>query len=521
MEIGHERLGDGRRLCVTGEPLAQLPVVEVPEPLVEATERLEQIGPRDEVRGRGGNGVAAVKQPAEAGRRGRVDDGHDATGRVHVQRRGVCEGSSRVPCGLELAAKLAAMPVVVVVEERRPGGSRDSEAAVARHRGTLATARPKHAKPRVVLRGQVLARPPVVDDDDLDVDALLPGGGGDRAADEARTIGRRDDDGHLGRRRACDTGAGVKRRLFSLVPSPVARALARVVLLARRAGGAQTGLVLVYHRIGAVAGSPARELNPPVAVGDFRAQLEWLRRHYRVVPAREIRCAAAARRRWQRYPVALTFDDDSPAHTQWGLPALRAAGLPATFFLSGAALDQPVATWWDRLQVAVDENLPVGALLPGDDIFAMGDAMKRRSPSERATVDRALTRLGAEPEPVRMTEDQVRQLAREHDVGFHTLRHDFLPALSDVELEEALTAGRERLESVCGRVFDQIAYPHGEAGPREARAARAAGFRMGFTTVAAPCHRASDPLLIGRAELGHERLGVFALRVERTLARRG
>jgi peptidoglycan/xylan/chitin deacetylase (PgdA/CDA1 family) len=314
----------------------------------------------------------------------------------------------------------------------------------------------------------------------------------------------------------------VRRRLVFLLPSPVVRLLALAVLLARRASGAQAGLVLVYHRIGPVAGSPERELVAPVAAADFRGQLDWLRRRYRIVPARDIRTAAAARRRWQRYPVALTFDDDSPAHAQWTLPALRAACLPpSTFFLSGASLDRPIALWWDRLQVAVDAGLPVGRLLPGEDIHAMGEAMKRRSARERAAVEAALAALGADPKPFRVTEHELREIARDQEIGFHTLGHDYLPALSDEDLHPALTVGRDRLEAVCGRTIDLLAYPHGAAGAREAQAARAAGFRMGFTTVAAACGPRTDPLLVGRAEPGHAPIGRFALGVERALGRRG
>jgi peptidoglycan/xylan/chitin deacetylase (PgdA/CDA1 family) len=296
--------------------------------------------------------------------------------------------------------------------------------------------------------------------------------------------------------------------------------LALAALFARRASGAHVGLVLVYHRLAPEGGSPQRKLVAPVAVTAFRAQLDWLGRFYRVVPARQILAAAGERRRWQRYPIAITFDDDWPSHGRWALPALRSAGLPsATFFLSGASVDSPVVWWWDRLQAAVDAGLPVGRLLAGEDIHAMSDAMKQRSAAERAAVEEALAELGADPEPVAVTPKEVEAIARDHEIGFHTLCHDLLPALCDEDLEEALTAGRDRLESLCGRAIDLVAYPHGAAGPREAAAARAAGFSMGFTTVAAVCGPSTDPLLIGRAEPGHGPLGLFALKIERALAR--
>ena len=55
--------------------------------------------------------------------------------------------------------------------------------------------------------------------------------------------------------------------------------------------------------------------------------------------------------------MAITFDDDLPEHVRDALPALRAADLPATFFLNGASLHSPHAFWWEELQQAVDGKL--------------------------------------------------------------------------------------------------------------------------------------------------------------------
>jgi peptidoglycan/xylan/chitin deacetylase (PgdA/CDA1 family) len=312
------------------------------------------------------------------------------------------------------------------------------------------------------------------------------------------------------------------RRLVSILPSRVAQAIAVMLLLARRVRSDRAGLVLLYHRIDAVAGCPERELNPAVAASAFAAELIWLRRFYRVLPAREILGAARSRRRWQRYPVAVTLDDDSPTHVRSALPVLRSAGLPsATFFLSGATLDRPAVAWWDRLQEAWDAGLPVGRVLPGEDIHAMGRAMLQLPRAEREAAEAALAEMGADPPPRGLTASDVREIAADQEIGFHTLAHDALTTLPEPELVAALRLGRDRLQAESGQSIDLLAYPHGAAGEREAEAAQVAGFRMGFTTVAASCRPCTDPLRVGRAEAGPVALGRFAIAVERALGRPG
>ena len=89
--------------------------------------------------------------------------------------------------------------------------------------------------------------------------------------------------------------------------------------------------------------------------------------------AADILGAIRSRRRGERFPVAITFDDDLPEHVHEALPALRAAGVKATFFLNGASLDAPHAFWWEDLQRAVDGRLI--AELPHIDA---SDAIARR-----------------------------------------------------------------------------------------------------------------------------------------------
>jgi peptidoglycan/xylan/chitin deacetylase (PgdA/CDA1 family) len=277
--------------------------------------------------------------------------------------------------------------------------------------------------------------------------------------------------------------------------------------------------VLLVHRVGDRDGDPRRELVPAVSVAKFRRQLRWTKRFFRPVAAAEILPATRSRRRWQRIPVAITFDDEWPTHTTLALPALRAEGLRATFFLTGAQLDGPAPFWWELLQEAADQGKPTSGILAGNDIFEQAAIATAALPPERDAFALALSALAPVAGASRMSADDIRRLAAEQDIGFHTLRHHPLDRLTPAELKAALVEGREPLERLVGRPLKLLAYPHGAAGEREARAAEEAGFTFAFTTRWKPCDPATQPLLIGRVEPGPVSLSRFLQILAGTLRR--
>lgn len=301
--------------------------------------------------------------------------------------------------------------------------------------------------------------------------------------------------------------------------------LACAAALLLRLSGRRVGLVLVYHAVDERGGDPAREIVPPHAAAVLERQLRHLRRWYRVVDAGEIQAAAAARRRGGRFPVALTFDDDLRSHAGVSLPILRRLGLHATFFLSGASLSRPFAFWWERLQRAVDvSDARLAATFPHDreaPVVRLAERVKGLRPAERDALADAL-----EPEPGPwadtrgMPEEEVRRLVGAGmAIGFHTRRHDPLDGLDDERLVAALRDGLDELADAAGVRVDRIAYPHGAAGPREAEAARAAGFALGFCLGGGPVSPGADPLLLPRVVPTHGDARAFALQLLRRLRR--
>lgn len=310
----------------------------------------------------------------------------------------------------------------------------------------------------------------------------------------------------------------------------------RAILLCRRArlSRGRAGVVLVYHRVGGErSGDATREILPALSSRSFTRQLRHLRRNYRLVRASELLEAVYRRRRGERFPACITFDDDLARHVTEAVPLLQRQGLTATFFLGGVSLESAHSFWWQDLQAVVDHRL----LGPGDvphveegelqpalarepkAIFRVAATIEGLPPAQREETAGALrVAAGDDWREEGLSADGIGQLvAGGCDVGFHTVRHDALPTLDDDALGRALRDGRETLETATGRRVALISYPHGKADERVAQAARSAGFELGFTTGRSAVTAGTDPLLVPRIPPALAP-GKTALRIARAVA---
>jgi peptidoglycan/xylan/chitin deacetylase (PgdA/CDA1 family) len=297
--------------------------------------------------------------------------------------------------------------------------------------------------------------------------------------------------------------------------------IARLLVSAARFSGRGAGIALVYHRVGDPAGDPRRELVPAMGTKLFAAQVRHLAAGYRLVAASELLAATRGRRRGEPFHVAITFDDDLSSHVDTAAPILSSAGAPATFFVCGASLHGPHRFWWERLQAALDDDLDLSAVgLEPAMVHQVGLRIQSMAPRARDEVDARLAELvGPDPQESGLRAEALRRLAASgFEVGFHTRRHDALPALGDAELAEAMRVGRAKLEDLVGPLRT-ISYPHGLADARVANAARAAGFEAGFTGLSAAVASESEPLLLPRVSPSYMSVGELAFDVAWTLCR--
>ena len=311
------------------------------------------------------------------------------------------------------------------------------------------------------------------------------------------------------------------RAAIRLLGAPVASVVVTTLRLSRR----RVGFVLLYHSTAATCRDPRLEISPSHPPRVYARQLLHVKRWYRVVEAADLLDAVARRRRGDRFPVAITFDDDLPEHAELAAPVLQRLGLPATFFLSGAALDRPFSFWWERLQRALDLDVrrafatvdarAGGRLSAEATVPELVQLVEDLEPAERVELARELASfVGPDPEDAGLRAAGARELVRAGmTIGFHTLRHDPLDSLDDRALDAALRHGRDRLDELAGRPIETIAYPHGRTDERVARAASGAGFTTGFAAAGLPVRPGDDPLLVPRITPSYRSAGHLAVQL--------
>jgi peptidoglycan/xylan/chitin deacetylase (PgdA/CDA1 family) len=254
-------------------------------------------------------------------------------------------------------------------------------------------------------------------------------------------------------------------------------------------------LVLVYHR---VTPRPRSVLDvvPSVSPSTLRAHLDALQEFAAIVPISTLLSSPDH----DRLRIAITFDDDDVAHVEHALPVLRAAGVPATFFLSGRALNHLPDYWWSHLERALAAH---GVDAVATALGVSGGVSEMAAACEDPRVAQRLSAMDAGPPSRQLGAADIADLVSGGmTIGFHTLHHHVLPTLPDEVLKTALTSGRDVLEAVAGRPVDAIAYPYGRASVRVARAAADSGYRAGFVTSGRAMSRTVDPFRIPRWEPG-------------------
>lgn len=289
--------------------------------------------------------------------------------------------------------------------------------------------------------------------------------------------------------------------------------LTRLLLHAQR----RRPLLLRYHRVYPDGTQPFYELGIPRSI--FEAQLDFLKRHFRVVSLEEI-CTSlkSPGGALPERAVAITFDDGYADNYTEAFPALRARGLPATLFVCPGQIEQGGPFWWDRLARAVFtqrlEAITVD-LGRGAETFPLNGMPSRRAfleharealkavstTSARQTIERIEATAGTGPddpavEASLLSWEQIRKMQGEGiEVGAHTLDHPILSQLLPREAEWQITESRRRLEDRLGQPVRWFSYPNGkavDAGPEIRRMVREAGYEAAVSTIEGRVSRESS-----------------------------
>lgn len=292
--------------------------------------------------------------------------------------------------------------------------------------------------------------------------------------------------------------------------------------------------ILIYHRV-LPAPDPLRRGDPDIAT--FRWHTDLLHRYFNVLPLRE----AASRLKEGSLPpraACITFDDGYADNYTLALPILKAAGLPATFFIATAYLNG--GCMFNDVLIEVVRRVPAGSC----DLSSLGLGIRQlRTNTDRLTLvsdligrfkyQSSATRLpGAErlaadmgvalPTELMMTTAQLRALhAAGMEIGGHTHTHPILAQQTQADAEAEIRTGKHQLETLLEAPISVFAYPNGrpikDYAAEHVDMVSRAGFEVAVSTRPAAADRRSGLHELPRFTPWDRTPSRFALRLLRSL----
>ncbi|MDT7603721.1 MAG: hypothetical protein QOF61_1718 [Acidobacteriota bacterium] len=234
-------------------------------------------------------------------------------------------------------------------------------------------------------------------------------------------------------------------------------------------------IILCYH---GVTERTERGSNDPHGIhvprARFEAQLDYLRRRYRVIPFRDYLAARRDGLKLPHYSVVLTFDDGFRNFLTVAAPRLVERAMPASVF------------------IITNNTAEGGDTKPG----------RRWSPADDWTY---------------LSWAELATLAREQDIeiGSHTCSHTRLPTLSPQETEREMRDSYDAVRAHVGHKVPALSYPKGEYSAVLSRLARTIGYACAVTVDGGANDPArTDPFALGRTLIGDEDdRAAFAVRV--------
>ncbi len=297
-------------------------------------------------------------------------------------------------------------------------------------------------------------------------------------------------------------------------------------------------LVLCYHGVVQEKRSDRFGYGNTVSAEEFRGHLALLTTNFQPVSLADVIAHKSASKPLPPGAALVTFDDGYRNNLTLAAPLLRAAGVPAVFFLTTAYIGTQRVLWTDDLVGRIigwrGDKLPLwdGTVrhLPPD---IAGRRTEARSLKDRCKglpqkqVSAWVETLRADsPGPAENAElygfmdwNEVRELQRQgFDLGSHTVNHPILTRIGPERLDRELVESKQTIERELRSPCVSVAYPNGGAADVSKEvfdAARRAGYSVGFTVSERHSPPGEDALSVSRLCIqGHLDIADFTWRVD-------
>src|SRR5271166_674669 len=241
--------------------------------------------------------------------------------------------------------------------------------------------------------------------------------------------------------------------------------------------------ILLYHNF---SGSSEAHTNE-VSVIAARTQLEYLRRHFHIVPLSRLIEQLRSGVPLQSHTVALTIDDGRRNCYEFFFPLLKEFGMPATFFVVSSFIRREGWVWADKV-LWLSEQPHRLSELASDRIEDCFEILNHMRPELRdARIESIAREMGVsipkEP-PLKYAPCSWGELREMVDsglveIGSHSVTHSTLASLTDQESWQELTMSRAQIEEGLGKEVRCFCFPNGKQSdyrPSHLRQVKEAGY---------------------------------------------
>jgi peptidoglycan/xylan/chitin deacetylase (PgdA/CDA1 family)/CelD/BcsL family acetyltransferase involved in cellulose biosynthesis len=291
--------------------------------------------------------------------------------------------------------------------------------------------------------------------------------------------------------------------------------------------------IFLYHRVN----DDRDPFLPSLPVAEFRQQMEYIARNFRVVTMNDIaegRIAGNA----SKYSVAITFDDGYRDNFTSAFPILKELGIPATIYLATGYVGTSRIPWYDEVCLAFKLTVrtrfelartgaPSGPITTQSERLALLDRVldwlrELDDDARRQAMPELFRALGV-PSSLTLPNymlgwDEIKQMkAHNIEFGAHTVTHPVLSRTSGRALQEEISASKKTVEQKLKTEVRHFAYPFGRNAHVSGEARQWVeqfGFKTAVTTEYGFNAPGDDPFALRRfTPWGHD-LASFILQLD-------
>jgi peptidoglycan/xylan/chitin deacetylase (PgdA/CDA1 family) len=284
-------------------------------------------------------------------------------------------------------------------------------------------------------------------------------------------------------------------------------------LIGALSGPRRLPVVFGYHRVVEDIRAHAERSIPAMLISRamLERHLDWIGRHYRMVPLEELEVRLEAGEGFDEPVAAITFDDGYRDVYENGFPLLRRMGIPAAVFVVTDPVGTSRVPLHDKLYLLLAQAFTAWRSAPRELTRVLRGLDIRLSDRQMATmaeiplstmralytalpqteIQRVIDTLESE---IGINEGELNEyhplswemLAEMHRagiaIGSHTRTHPLLTSEGLARVGEETEGSRRELEGKLGIPIRYFAYPDGRFNIETVRAVAAAGYRLAFTT---------------------------------------